>query len=138
MDYPDIVKSRRSSHGNALLRTIALAILALSLTLRPMAASLGELHEFAHGSAGQHQDIGDHPMKTLAADAAQAAPDDDGVNPLHLLLHFAHCCGHTAATPVETYVHALNPPPATRPAWHLQTTVASARWPTPFRPPITA
>ena len=24
MDYPDIVKPRRSSHGNALLRTIAL------------------------------------------------------------------------------------------------------------------
>ena len=137
MGYPETVKSRRSSHGNALLRTIALAILALSLMLRPMAASLGELHEFAHGSAGQHHDIGDHSIKTLVADVAQAASGDDGANPLHLLLHFAHCCGHTAATPAETYLTAFNPPPAARPAWHLQTTVASARWPTPFRPPIT-
>lgn len=116
---------------------IAFAILALSMVLRPVASSMGELHEFAHSPAGQHQDIGEQPQPTSLADAGQA-PEGDGVLPLHLLLHFAHCCGHTAATPAEIYLQAFNPPPAAGPTWQPQTPLTSTRWPTPFRPPITA
>ncbi|MBS0200451.1 MAG: hypothetical protein JSR70_08375 [Proteobacteria bacterium] len=119
------------------MRTIALAILALSLILRPLAASLGELHEFAHNPTNQHQDIGDLPTKASITDGAKVASEGDNAEPLHLLLHFAHCCGHAAATPSEFHLQAFNSPPASRPTWQLQATVASARWKTPFRPPIT-
>lgn len=121
----------------AALRLIALAILALSMVLRPVASSMGEFHEFAHSPTGQHQDIGDQPQLASLADAGQA-PEGDGAIPLHLLLHFAHCCGHTASTPAEVYLQAFNPPPATGPTWQPQTPLTSTRWPTPFRPPITA
>ena len=121
----------------ATLRLIAFAILALSMVLRPVASSMGELHEFAHSPTGQHQDIGDQRQLASLADAGQAS-EGNGAIPLHLLLHFAHCCGHTAATPAETYLQAFNSPPATGPTWQPQTTLTSTRWPTPFRPPIAA
>lgn len=138
MGYPDDVKVRSASRSNTVLRTIALAILALSLILRPLAASLGELHEFAHNPTGQHLDIGDHALKTSLADADPAAQEGDNIDPLHLLLHFAHCCGHTAAAATD---YAFNTPalaPAIPPAWQLDTPRASARWTTLFRPPISA
>ena len=138
MGYPENVKHRPASRRNTLLRTIALAVLALSLILRPLAASLGELHEFAHHPISQHQDIDDLPAKASIAKAAQMASEGDGAQPLHVLLHFAHCCGQTAATPVNYVFGAVDSPPATQPAWRLEISHASARWTPPFRPPIAA
>ncbi|MGG6462509.1 hypothetical protein [Solilutibacter silvestris] len=132
------MKLRFRRRWTAALRLIALAVLALSMALRPVASSLGELHEIAHAPAGQHVEIGDVPMTVASADIVQPGQEGDGAAPLHALLHFAHCCGQAAATPAEFHLHAFNPPPVTRPAWHLQTILASSRWPTPFRPPIAA
>lgn len=130
--------SRLRHRSAASLRVIAYAILALSLLLRPMLASLGEMHEFAHESAGQHLDVGGESMHhddDPTPHDSGSGDDDSGT--LHTLLHLAHCCGQGAAAELAV---AFNPVPlesGERAAAVVDANVRPASWPTPFRPPIT-
>jgi hypothetical protein len=114
------------------LRLIAYAILALSLLLRPVLASLGEMHELAHDPSGSHLDVGHFP-----GSAAQP-PADEGSDQsaLHTLLHFAHCCGQLSAGAVSVAIDTLTPPADVRVLSFRLAAVPSTRWQTPFRPPI--
>lgn len=115
-----------------LFRTVLLVLLALCLVSQPVLAALGEMHESrVHPeSATLHLDqVGAH---------ADGAAQDESEGTLHLLLHFAHCCGQTTAvfatsvlipTLVPTHGERLAPPSAPR---------ITTRLNPPFRPPIAA
>lgn len=125
--------SRSQRHLHWLQATL-LGLLALCLVLQPVLAAAGEFHEsFAHADqAALHlEGAGDHAADE---DAAGGEPS----SALHVLLHFAHCCGHPAG---------LNPPelgaqwvalPEYRPLTTLAAPVLVTRVGTPFRPPIQA
>lgn len=84
---------RRLRHRRfALLRISMVLLLALGMTMQPVLAALGEGHELAaHGQSAM-----DHSGHTLPHDAADT-PSEQGHagDPLHALLHYAHCCGTT-------------------------------------------
>lgn len=107
-------------------------MLALSLLLRPMLSSLGEIHEFAHNASGQHLDI---PPLTGAGDEQQ---EDQEAGTLHTLLHFAHCCGNASAAFPESMLGPVGLTIANRPLNDAYAAIPLARWQTPFRPPISA
>lgn len=119
-----------------LARLILLAVLALALFLRPTLSAMGEAHELAHDSAGQHV-LFDHGQAEEGPNGA--APDEGkGGSTLHVLAHFAHCCGQgtLAVTPIAAM--AITPLPPAAPTPHFQASFSRARWQTPFRPPIVA
>lgn len=107
-------------------------VFALCLMARPVLAAWGEMHELtAHaGSALTHADH-DAPHA-----AGTDAGDPDSGNPAHLLLHHAHCCGHSTGLidagllPLAVPFISIHPPLAALPA------AVAARAATPFRPPI--
>lgn len=122
----------------ASLRLIAYAILALSLLLRPVLASMGEMHEFAHESAGQHLDVGDDSMHHHDDPAPRdSGSDEGGSGALHTLLHLAHCCGQGAAAQFAVAFDPAPLEPSSRGDNAPGADVRPASWPTPFRPPIT-
>lgn len=122
----------------ASLRVIAYAIFALSLLLRPVLASMGEMHEFAHESAGQHLDVGDGSVHHHDEPAPHdSGSDEDGSGALHTLLHLAHCCGQGAAVQFAVAFDPVRLEPSSRAEAALDADVRQASWPTPFRPPIT-
>ncbi|MCB1569440.1 MAG: hypothetical protein KDI69_11570 [Xanthomonadales bacterium] len=115
-----------------LFRTALLVLLALCLVTQPVLAALGEMHErrVHPESATLHLDqVGSH---------ADGAAHDESEDTLHLLLHFAHCCGQTTAVfaaniwtpaPLPTRSERLAPSSAPR---------ITTRLNPPFRPPIAA
>lgn len=133
--YPDAVTCRLRHRSAASLRLIAYAILALALLVRPVLASLGEMHELAHDPSGSHLDISSgggthHDELSEASEGSEASA-------LHTLLHFAHCCGQLSAAAVAITFDAANPAPTVRVHGPPNASVPMARWQTPFRPPIT-
>lgn len=110
----------------SLCRWLMLAALVLSVILQPVLGSVSELHELTHGVASAHDN-----SKTGAPDEGKAA------GALHVMHHFAHCCGHVVPTSAA--------PLALPRISHSDVTdltdsrqVPSGRWPAPFRPPIAA
>lgn len=116
------------------LHVLVLALFALGLVLQPVLAAAGELHELAHDPSGQHS----HALHgdDMAAELSAAGENGEGdSSTLHLLLHFAHCCGAAAA--MLPVVESVSPMiRATRPAIDSAQRLAHARLPTPFKPPI--
>lgn len=117
-----------------LLRVLVLGLFALGLVLQPVLATAGEMHELVHDPSGMHA----HDLHVDDVDAELAAAgeqDEDGAKTLHVLLHFAHCCGATAAM-----LPILDSIPAMPPTGRL--TIAKAPIPlqacltSPFKPPI--
>lgn len=118
-----------------LLHALLLGLFALSLVLQPAMATAGELHELAHDPTGLHAH--DLHADELAAEVA-AADDDTGQRDavtLHALLHFAHCCGGTAALLPALPLLAAKPAPA-RLAVAKTAFPPAARSASPFKPPI--
>lgn len=115
------------------LRSLVFVLFALGLVLQPVLATAGEVHDLQHDPAGLHA----HDMQADAAAQPDEADEPGAAGTLHVLLHFAHCCGATAAvlydlTPVGWLVRA-NPVPDARSQVHAQ-----APSPAPFKPPIVA
>jgi len=117
-----------------LLRVLVLGLFALALVLQPVMAAVGEMHELAHDPSGTHS----HDLHTDELDvelAAAGEQDQGGAKTLHVLLHFSHCCGATAAP-----LPALKP----LPVMPLSGRLAIAEIPiplqasltSPFKPPI--
>lgn len=60
----------------------------LAFVVQPALAAIGEIHELSHGSTTEHAEFDE-------AGAATPSPEDQGGGEaLHVLSHFAHCCGH--------------------------------------------
>lgn len=115
------------------LRLLALGLFALGMALQPVLAAAGELHALAHDPGG------DHAHALHDAEGEQDRLADDGPEgeseTLHTLLHFAHCCGATAAAVPTTKPAAfasLRDSPLTAQA----AIPPQARLPAPFKPPI--
>lgn len=114
---------------------IALALLfVLGMVAQPVLAAAGDLQELlvqadAAAAAEVH----------CAHDADAPAPDQPhDEDPLHLLLHYAHCCAPAAmAFPVVAGLPLVAPPSRAMPAQpddrHAQAAPGH-----PFRPPIPA
>lgn len=133
--YPYAVILQLRRRPAASLRLIAYAILALALLVRPVLASLGEIHELAHDPSGSHLDIS--AGADTHHDEADEAGEGSDANALHTLLHFAHCCGQLSAAAVAITFDPVNLAPALRVHEPPNASVPMARWQTPFRPPIT-
>ncbi len=117
-----------------LLRVFVLGLFALGLVLQPVMATAGEMHELAHDPSGMHG----HALHADDVDAELAAAGEQGqdeARTLHLLLHFAHCCGATAPLlPVLKSIPAM--PAAGRLAIAKTPIPPQVRVATPFKPPI--
>lgn len=115
-------------------RAALLGLLALCMALQPVLAAVGEFHEtFAHAEqAALHLDAGADHHDTLDPEGSE--PTDA----LHVLLHFAHCCGHPAGlNPPEAGAH-WSPVHEPRPLTAVVAPTLSPQLGSPFRPPIQA
>ena len=117
-------------------RLLVLVLFALSMVLQPVLASVSEIHELAHDLVAGHVHV-DHADET-SADVAPNGQDDGPAAALHMLMHFAHCCGQSpAATVPATFAMPMRTA-ATAPPVRGPQRVTSARMLAPYRPPITA
>lgn len=117
-----------------LLRALVLALFALGLVAQPVLAAAGEMHELAHDPSGMHSHA-EHADDVDAELTATGEQNEEGAETLHVLLHFAHCCGAAAAM-----VPILNSIPALPVNGHLAIVetkiLPQARLTSPFKPPI--
>lgn len=117
--------SRRSMPS--LYRWLMLVALALSVILQPVLASISELHELTHDAASVHGSV-----------ESEAAGEEDGTaGALHVMHHFAHCCGHVVASSTAPLVQAEvgHSEPVNLSGSRF---VPIGRKLAPFRPPIAA
>lgn len=114
------------------LRWLLLVGLVLGGVFQPMLAAMGELHEFTHGLSEQHL----HDGGDVQTELDEAGDRADGT--LHLIHHFAHCCGQLSAMlvpSVDLPVAAHDTSPVLPGSAQR---VLSDLAPAPFRPPIRA
>lgn len=119
------------------LRLFVLGLLALSLLLKPVLASMGELHELAHDPSGQHSHV-DEFAGDADGEASGKGGNDDELGTLHMLLHFAHCCGHSPAATLPAIPTVTGLPVGNSHAPLSVDRLASALSRSLFRPPIRA
>lgn len=125
------------------LRVFVLGMLALGMALMPVLASVGEIHELAHDPSGRHglATHGDH--HDAVADSHDdggsgvAGEDGQGSDPLHALLHFAHCCGQQSLTASAVMPVLARPQPSAALLMPDAQVVPRSPVLAPFRPPIT-
>lgn len=123
-------------HRYGILHWLMLVGFLLSLVVQPVLASMGELHELAHGLTETHLHAagGDDLSDELAA---QEEDEDAAAQALHVVHHMAHCCGQGAvAAPALRF--ELMSPEADAPESMLYARPLTAPRVAPFRPPITA
>jgi hypothetical protein len=121
---------RRAGHWRLVVLVFSLGVAAQS-----MLGALGELHEMTvHGQSGH--DVAGHMAPHDHAAALQDGTDVSEGGPLHLLLHYTHCCGHSTwmagaatMTAAPGVAHTESPVDNTR---QLPAPERTA----PFRPPI--
>lgn len=113
------------------LRVFALLLFACGLLLQPVLVTAGEVHDLQHDPAGLHA----HDLQADAAAQPDEADEPGTAGTLHVLLHFAHCCGAMAAvlydlTPVG-WLAMANPVLDAKSQVHAQALPSA-----PFKPPI--
>jgi hypothetical protein len=121
----------------------ALGLLALGMALMPVVASVGEIHELAHEGSGSHP-MATHGDHHDAADDSHSEPEADvagedgqGSDPLHALLHYAHCCGQQSVTGAGLMPVLAQPAASAALLMPGTQVVPHAPVLAPFRPPIT-
>lgn len=124
------------------LRVFVLGLLALGLVMKPVLASLGELHELAHDPTGIHAlaDHGDHASEVSQDEITydESRQDERGSDALHALIHFAHCCGQSSLTALPAIAAIAAPPVADALLMPEPQILPQALVLAPFRPPIAA
>ena len=123
----------RARHAQV-LRAALLGLLALCMTLQPVLAAVGEFHEaFSHAEqAALHLDAGADHHDTI--DPKGSEPTDA----LHVLLHFAHCCGHSASLAPPEAVGHWAPAHEPKPLTVVAAPTLPPRLDSLLRPPISA
>lgn len=125
--------SRPLTFAISTLRHLAQALLLLAVICQPVMASLGDLHEAAHGTdlhaaaSDPHDDAGTAP----------AGDEGDRDSLLHAVMCASHCCGHAVAMPAGMAMLPAVAPSRMRAAWPDQV-LSPAPLAHPFRPPIAA
>lgn len=127
--------SQLTRRRRSLLHWLVSTCLVLAMIVQPVLASIGEMHELAHGLAETHVSGDDHD-DVRAELAAQGEAGDREATTLHLVHHMAHCCGQTAAPAVSFDPAVL--PVAEGPLAICAALERPADEPrlAPFRPPI--
>ncbi|TWI01896.1 hypothetical protein IP90_02456 [Luteimonas cucumeris] len=125
------------------LRVFVLGLLAFGLVTKPVLASIGELHEFAHDSTQTHALAGHEDHAQAAADAStDDRPHDEhpqeerGTDALHALVHFVHCCGQTPLASLPALAIMATPPASGTLLMSAPQMPPQALSLAPFRPPI--
>ena len=113
------------------LRAFVFALLALGLLLKPVLAAAGELHELGHDPSGTHALAG-HDDHVSGDDA----PDVDEADPLHALIHFAHCCGQSSVAFMPAVAAVAAPSGAANVLMREPQLPPHIPLMAPFRPPI--
>lgn len=121
------------------VRAGLMLVFAMCLVVQPVLGALGEMHEAAAHAyttlTSLHQDhLVPHGDETLG----QGTPHDDGSSTLHLLLHFAHCCGQSMGFAVEALIAPAMRIDAARLLPPVSVRDVGAHLTSPFRPPISA
>jgi hypothetical protein len=125
------------------LRVFVLGMLALGMALMPVLASVGELHELAHDPSGSHglATHGEHHDAAVDSrddgESGVAGEDGLGSDPLHALLHYAHCCGQQSVTGARLMPVLAQPAAGAALLMPRAQVVPYAPVLAPFRPPIT-
>lgn len=129
--------TRIRRHRRTLLRWLTCLSLVLALIVQPTLAAVGELHELGHGLEEAH--LATAECGSVSAEiAAHQENGDHAAGALHVVHHFAHCCGQTAAPALGSLLDFNAPPPTRLAADWLITRPTSAPVLAPFRPPIAA
>lgn len=119
------------------LRMLVLVLFVLGGAAQQVFGAMGELHEFTvHAdSAPGHSD---HFAPHSPGEGETDSENRDTQDPAHLLLHYAHCCGHPVGLQgSEPPQLATQVTPAALPVAMTRSIVPSPAA-TPFRPPILA
>lgn len=116
------------------VRLLVLGMIALGLMLQPVLAAAGEMHALTHDASGMHDH--DFGKEALDADLLVTGEQDEGnAKTLHAMLHFAHCCGATAA--LLPVLKPISPAPLDRLSAIAETPLPpQARLTSLFKPPI--
>jgi hypothetical protein len=118
------------------LRVFVLGLLALGLLMKPVLASIGELHELAHDPTGTHALAG-HGDHVSGVSQDEDPQGERGLDSLHALIHFAHCCGQSSLASLPA-IEVLAAPPSADVLLMSEPQVLSQTLSiAPFRPPIT-
>jgi hypothetical protein len=119
------------------LRLAVLLVFACGVAAQSLLGVLGEMHELtAHATAGAG--VADHLTPHEHQVAAETGGGAEEGSPLHVLLHYTHCCAHSiwisgAAAPHDSLALSAIAAPA-----DVTPQVAASRLTAPFRPPIQA
>lgn len=107
---------------------LAMVVLAISLMVRPVLATIGEAHELAHDPSGRHTHI------VEATGTVEDASEERSTG--HALLHFAHCCAQLSVSIADTmFVPVVIPRSVLSVRFDPGLPTAGVRV-SPFRPPI--
>jgi hypothetical protein len=134
----------------SMLRLLLLGAMMSGLALQPVLAALGELHARAHDPSGRHplaaqldvpsgEAFHDHQSSGHSSGEAHDdhSPGREGADPLHALIHLAHCCGQSLAVLPSPLLVVAHSPHGTlsMPGPQIHSQALSLA---PFRPPIAA
>ncbi len=126
---------RRRATGR--VRLAMLLVFAVGLASQSLLGVLGGLHEITAHAHSPHGSV-EHLTPHDHAAAVHDGTDTDEGGPLHVLLHYTHCCSHSAwMSGGATTLAVMSPGSASSPvdnARQIPTTDLTA----PFRPPIRA
>ncbi|TYT26156.1 hypothetical protein FZO89_07725 [Luteimonas viscosa] len=104
------------------------------MTVQGGLAAVGELHDVvAHADQSTL-----HVEHASGQDDAAAAAGDAPADTLHVLLHFAHCCGHAAGLDPPRMGADWSPASGARPLTAMASPALPPQLRPPFRPPIQA
>ena len=118
----------------ARLRACLLVVFALGLFWQSLLGPLGDLHEMM-----EHAGIETAHPAGLDMQAEPAHDDATGADGIpHVLLHYAHCCGHVLALPSIVPGYSLSAPATSQLMLSITARIPAAHLSGPFRPPIQA
>jgi hypothetical protein len=116
------------------LRACVLLVFALGLFWQSLLGPLGDLHEMIeHGVIETAHPAG---MDVHSGSVRGDVADGDGLP--HVLLHYAHCCGHVLALPSSAVGCSLPAAAASQPMPYASVRIPATHLSGPFRPPIQA